>query len=416
MMGSKPIPKSDKELQPYNMAVAGHDGTMCDSQGELFIKPCTDQELRFYKTANESHQAFADLMPVFMGELALNDTTDVNDIDEQLPAVSSMIPTETKAKVIKQAKEQAAEAAAPHPASSDEKGWEEKAKSKKIKTNKSVVLENSAYGYTRPNIMDAKLGKRLWADDAPQAKKIKFDEVSAETTSGSHGFRIAGMRVYKGDTDPGKLDAMGYKVYDKNYGRNIVKGHNLLEAMRKFIFNSQAGIDEELGKIIAGLFLNDLRRIEEVLASEESRMYSASLLFTFEGDGNALRAALDQTRADMSAEQYKKEDGPYTPGLSASRVDSGIEMDDEGQMVFPINAAMSQNMILANLAQTPGSQDMELSADSDGESSNGDIPRIYSLKLIDFAHAEWTPGQGPDENSLFGVRSLIKIFEQLADD
>ncbi|KAK3951525.1 inositol polyphosphate kinase-domain-containing protein [Pseudoneurospora amorphoporcata] len=416
MMGSKPIPKSDKELQPYNMAVAGHDGTMCDSQGELFIKPCTDQELRFYKTANESHQAFADLMPVFMGELALNDTTDVNDIDEQLPAVSSMIPTETKAKVIKQAKEQAAEAAAPHPASSDEKGWEEKAKSKKIKTNKSVVLENSAYGYTRPNIMDAKLGKRLWADDAPQAKKIKFDEVSAETTSGSHGFRIAGMRVYKGDTDPGKLDAMGYKVYDKNYGRNVVKGHNLLEAMRKFIFNPQAGIDEELGKIIAGLFLNDLRRIEEVLASEESRMYSASLLFTFEGDGNALRAALDQTRADMSAEQYKKEDGPYTPGLSASRVDSGIEMDDEGQMVFPINAAMSQNMILANLAQTPGSQDMEFSADSDGESSNGDIPRIYSLKLIDFAHAEWTPGQGPDENSLFGVRSLIKIFEQLADD
>ncbi|CCC07012.1 hypothetical protein SMACR_01035 [Sordaria macrospora] len=416
MMGSKPIPKSDKELQPYNMAVAGHDGTMVDSQGELFIKPCTDQELQFYKTANESHQAFADLMPVFMGELALNGSTDVEDINEQLPAVSSLIPTETKAKVIKHAKEQAAEAAAHHPASSRKPGWEEKAQSNKIDTKLSVVLENSAYGYTRPNIMDAKLGKRLWADDAHPDKKARFDQVSAETTSGSHGFRIAGMRVYKGDTDPKKLDPMGYKVYDKNYGRNTVKGHNLVEEMRKFIFNSQAGIDEELGKIIAGLFLNDLRRIEEVLASEESRMYSASLLFTFEGDGNALRAALDRTRADMSAEQYKKEDGPYTPGLSASRVDSGIEMDDEGQMVFPINAAMNQNMLMANLAQTPGSQHMQFSADSDGESSNGEISRIYSLKLIDFAHAEWTPGQGPDENSLFGVRSLIKIFEQLADD
>lgn len=387
--------------------IPGSDGTLVDSQGELFIKPCTDQELNFYKTANESHQAFADLMPVFMGELALNDMANMDDINEQLPAVSSIIPTETKVQVIQSAKEQAAEA------SNDGKstGWQPKEKSKKIKTNKSVVLENSAYGYTRPNILDAKLGKRLWADDAAPEKKAKFDEVSAETTSGSHGVRIAGMRVYKGDTDPSKLDAMGYKVYDKNFGR--AKNHDLLEAMRKFIFNPQAGIDEELGKMIAGLFLNDLRRVEEVLAAEESRMYSASLLFTFEGDGNALRAALDRTRADMTPEQYKKGDGPYTPGLSPSRVDSGIEMDDEGQIVFPINAAM-QNSILANLAQAPGSEGMQL--DFDEESSDDEINRIYSLKLIDFAHAEWTPGQGPDENSLFGVRSLIKIFEQLADD
>ncbi|KAL0472160.1 inositol hexaphosphate kinase [Neurospora intermedia] len=419
MMGSTPIPKHH-ELKPYNLAVAGHDGTMCDSQGELFIKPCTDQELQFYKTANESHQAFADLMPVFMGELELNDSTSVRDLDEQLPAVSEILSKETKEEIIKFSKEQAAEAATQSPAPSTDRQWTEKAKSRKIETNKSVVLENSAYGYTRPNIMDAKLGKRLWADDAPKAKQERFDIITKETTNGSHGFRIAGMRVYKGSTNPDELDEQDYKVYDKHYGRLGVNADNVVEAMRKFIFNPQAGIDEELGKIIAGLFLNDLRRIEEVLASEESRMYSASLLFTFEGDGNALRAALDRTRADMSGEQYKKDDGPYTSGLSASRVDSGIEMDDEGQMVFPINAAIGQNMILANLAQAPGSQDIQLTADSDADSmsgsSNGDIPRIYSLKLIDFAHAEWTPGQGPDENALFGVRSLIKIFEQLADD
>lgn len=407
MMGSTPIPKHH-ELKPYNLAVAGHDGTLCDSQGELFIKPCTEQELRFYRTANESHPAFAGLMPVFMGELELNDSTGVKDVDEQLSAVAEMIPQQTKEKIVEIGKENA-----------DPKDKKSK-KDTRIKTNKSVVLENSAYGYSRPNILDAKLGSRLWADDAPAEKRKRFEDITRTSTSGSHGFRIAGMRVYKGTPNgTRKLDEQGYIVYDKMYGRDEVNSENLVDSMRKFIFNPQAGIDDELGKIIAGLFLNDLRRVEEVLSSEESRMYSASLLFTFEGDGHALRAALDRTRADMAVEQDMKEDGPYTPGLSASRVDSGIEMDDEGQMVFPINAAIAQNMILGNLAQAPGSQEVQLVADSDEESisasSNGEIPRIYSLKLIDFAHAEWTLGQGPDENVLMGVRSLIKIFEELAD-
>lgn len=387
--------------------LSGSDGTLVDSQGELFIKPCTEQELNFYKTANASHQAFADLMPVFMGELELNDSTGVKDVNEQLSAVAEMIPEQTKEKLVEIGKENARP--------KDQK------KDTRIKTNKSVVLENSAYGYSRPNILDAKLGSRLYADDASAEKKQRFDKISKETTNGSHGFRIAGMRVYKGGIpgDHQMVDEYGYLVSDKWYGRKCVKSENLVDSMRKFIFNPQAGIDDELGKIIAGLFLNDLRRVEEVLASEESRMYSASLLFTFEGDGHVLKAALDRTRADMEGEQDKKEDGPYTPGLSASRVDSGIEMDDEGQMVFPINAAISQNMMLGNLAQAPGSQEMQLVADSDEESisasSNGEVPRIYSLKLIDFAHAEWTPGQGPDENVLMGVRSLIKIFEELAD-
>jgi 1D-myo-inositol-tetrakisphosphate 5-kinase/inositol-polyphosphate multikinase len=43
-----------------------------------------------------------------------------------------------------------------------------------------------------------------------------------------------------------------------------------------------------------------------------------------------------------------------------------------------------------------------------------DTPKVHDLRLIDFAHADWTPGQGPDENVLMGIRSLIKILEELA--
>lgn len=53
-------------------------------------------------------------------------------------------------------------------------------------------------------------------------------------------------------------------------------------------------------------------------------------------------------------------------------------------------------------------------SDDDVDDETDDEPKIWNLKLIDFAHAKWTPGQGPDENILLGVRSLITIFKELS--
>ena len=49
------------------------------------------------------------------------------------------------------------------------------------------------------------------------------------------------------------------------------------------------------------------------------------------------------------------------------------------------------------------------------ESSSEDLrsPKILSLKLIDFAHSEWTIGEGPDENVLRGIRSLRSIVNEI---
>ena len=51
---------------------------------------------------------------------------------------------------------------------------------------------------------------------------------------------------------------------------------------------------KDLGKLVAQAFLEDVRRIQEVLEGQESRMFSASLLFVFEGDGVALRGAMEE--------------------------------------------------------------------------------------------------------------------------
>jgi 1D-myo-inositol-tetrakisphosphate 5-kinase/inositol-polyphosphate multikinase len=231
---------------------------------------------------------------------------------------------------------------------------------KRIETNMAVVLENAAHGFVRPNIMDVKLGVRLWADDAAEEKKIRFDKVTEETTHKDLGFRIAGMRVWQGHSARGPdIDEEGYRIYDKNYGRLSIHKGNVHEAFRNFFFSQSAGIDEELGKLVSQAFLADVTRIQEVLESQESRMFSASLLFVFEGDGAALRLAMEE----------------------ASRSPATLVNGD--------------------------------SENSEEEDDDVVGPKIYVVKVIDFAHATWVSGQGPDENALLGVRSVAKILKNL---
>lgn len=385
---------------------------MCDADGELFIKPCTQAEIDFYSSAYANHPDFADLMPLFYGSLTLTENTTEQMIHAAIPAIveNANVPAAIKEEVQSHLHlDQRPRVPELQRAATDGDWFPNK--SRQIKTDRAVVLHNSSFGYKKPNILDAKLGFQLFADDAPQKKKDRFTEIANATTHKKYSFRVAGMRVYKGSADTSELDAEGFKVYDKYWGRDTVTEDNLLDMLKtKFIFNEDAGIDQELGRLIAQAFLADLRVVEEVLAKEESRMYSASLLFVFEGDGEALRAAMEEKTA-IELEREEREARMFA-GASVhdkvfksvpcanQRVDSGISMDDDG------NAVLGTTVVEA-LGDAEGS---DYSEDSEEFSSE---PKIYSLKLIDFAHARWLPGQGPDENVLKGVRSLIYLFEQM---
>ncbi|KJZ77783.1 hypothetical protein HIM_02960 [Hirsutella minnesotensis 3608] len=371
-MGYKEIPSRD-QLRDYNYAVAGHAGTLCDADGELFIKPCTQSEIDFYQSATRRHPEFADIMPLFMGSLMLSDPAD--GIDEAVAGViseSGNIET-TKAQIAATIAEQTM--SAPNDCQSEDNVTWVPNRGKKIKTNKAVVLENATFGYKKANILDVKLGVRLWADDAPLEKKQRFDKITSETTHGTLGFRIAGMRVYHGSQNPAELDKEGYKIYDKDYGRVFVNDENVKDEFRRFIFNEAAGIEKELGKAVCAAFARDLTRVRDIMSRHESRMFSTSLLFVFEGDGEALRTAINENNAMVeSASDWASAD------RTTKRLDSGIGLDEEDDF-----------------------DELEVS-----------LPQIYTLKLIDFAHAQWTPGQGPDDNILKGVGSLEAIFEEMA--
>ena len=353
--------------------------------GELFIKPCTQAEIDFYNDSVAGHPEFAEFMPVFLGTLTLDENVQQNATIEEQGA--ALLAKHTNGIIVEEGS-----ALIPKPTSGVFADREEAMTTKhtngmllddgtttliarhtvpdkvvpvktgkRIDTNLAVVLENAAHGYVKPNILDVKLGVRLWADDAHEEKKIRFDKVTAETTHKELGFRIAGMRVWRGHGAVGKdIDMEGFKIYDKNYGRFSVQKENVQEAFKNFIFEGE--IEEELGRLVAQAFLEDVKRIQEALESQESRMFSASLLFVFEGDGAALRAAMEEASRS-----------PVTLA-NGSSLDDGDEEDEE---------------------------------------DTG--PKIYSVKVIDFAHATWTPGLGPDENSLIGVRSVAKILKDIGE-
>lgn len=400
----RPLPDV-KELVSYEQAAAGHDGVLSDASGELFIKPCTPQEVRFYNESIRDHPKFAAFMPTFMGELTLAPQQEASSIEDQSATFIAQYSTPegpVPVPVPMLSTELISEHSIPEvvvspsdirflPSTSDISSTPfGPARTKKIATNVALVLENAAYGYVKPNILDVKLGVRLWADDAAEEKKERFNKVTQETTHKDLGFRIAGMRVWQGqeavEKPPKRINhtittaSDGYKIYDKNFGRDLVKTTNVLEKFSEFIFVEPANIDDELGKFILDLFIEDLESILEVMEHEESRMYSGSLLFVYEGDGVALRKVVEGMKRDMDEAAAKAKILPSPPNTNEDCNEEGEEEEEELD---------------------------------DGVSDDVRSPKIYSLKVIDFAHAKWTPGQGPDENSIKGVRSLLQIMKDL---
>ena len=241
------------------------------------------------------------------------------------------------------------------------------------------------------------------------------------------------MRTWRGD-DPDckdKLTDDGYKVYDKVYGRSLTE-----ETIRRgFEEYFQLGEGEKAARgliirRVVNKMIYELEALQEVLEQEESRMYSASLLFIYEGDVESLQAAFKSDKAARQAVEQTLEKTPAdanhdhedaattTDGdLGASQVLTGIE-PSVLRAIQAANLSPKENSFKPNVNGTlqNGTTPLVLSSTDLSTEDSEDDPdsppqKTTVLKLIDFAHAQWTPGQGPDENVLHGIRNVIKVLE-----
>lgn len=360
------------------------DGVLSDPTGALVIKPCTAAEIAFYESANASHQALAAYMPTFMGTLELNKSPEAAALAAGGVGSDSPDPSGASTPAVPPIPEAAAPAAASGAGTAASLALEDVGpmKGKKLSTDTSIVLENVAAGFRKPNILDLKLGARLYDDGTAEAKRARLDKVASETTSSSLGFRIAGMRVWQGEgggepqekreTDEYALfdEASKYKTFNKLYGR-VFNAENVVDGFKEYFLVPSAGHSKATARPIITRLLKDVKGVQAALEAEESRMYSASLLFVYEGDAEAAREAEKAAeKAELDALQTATAAG-----------EKGLNEDD----------------------------DDEVELDDDEEN----VPKFAVVKLIDFAHATFRPGQGPDENALRGIRSVAKILEDL---
>jgi len=59
----------------------------------------------------------------------------------------------------------------------------------------SIVIENTAHGFRKPNILDIKLGTVLYDEDATPEKKERMLKQAKQSTSGEVGIRLTGFQV-----------------------------------------------------------------------------------------------------------------------------------------------------------------------------------------------------------------------------
>lgn len=323
MADSKQVDQS--RLKTFENAAAGHDGVMSDESGELIIKPCTEAEIAFYQESLAEHPKFYELMPVFMGTLSLG---------------APQVPDGSTAAALSQ-----------------EEKDQNLLRGKKLTTETGIVLENLAHGFNKPNVLDLKLGARLYADGTEPDKAERLDKVASETTSGSLNFRIAGMTVWNGKT---------FDSYDKFYGRKFNKD-NVKDGFATFFSSLVVGSSDDDARQLLETILAEITKARHSLERSESRMYSASILIVYEGDTGTLDARMgNQPPAPVTADE-----------------------------------------------KAPSTLEVRRSQDEDEDEDEEAPPPTHRVKMIDFAHAAWTPGQGPDENVIKGLKNIEDQMDTL---
>src|SRR5436190_18977132 len=261
------------------------DGVRQDSSGSLIAKPCTAKEIAFYESSVH-HPAFMHYMPTFMGTLSSASSQalglDTPESKGTITAHPSLTPSAADSSITPNLTQQTGVIPVSDPIPLHDSPWVPSG-GRKLETGFSIVLENVTAGFKRPNVLDVKLGARLWADDSPVDKRARLDEVSMQTTSSSLGFRIAGMKVWVGGERETKADYQdidgnnskaaviekdGYRVYDKWYGRSF-NHENVKQGFETFLAAAKSG-ESDHSKLVAARFAAELRGIQSALEAEES--------------------------------------------------------------------------------------------------------------------------------------------------
>ncbi|EEB08263.2 inositol polyphosphate kinase [Schizosaccharomyces japonicus yFS275] len=215
------VPMAENTINLFPHQVAGH-GNLQSWDEKTVLKPCTKTEYDFYRVVFERKHELKNWIPHLHQLIEKNEGNDrVNNFSLG-------------------------------------------------KYKHAVIIENLCYGMTRPCILDIKIGRQLWAEDASDDKKRRLDLVSSSTTSGSHGFRITGMTCWDQTTS-----SMAH--YSTLWGKTLTPDLIVpsLSLFTKALPANQASI-------VMDLITSSLMKLYEELKDAHITFRSSSILITYD--------------------------------------------------------------------------------------------------------------------------------------
>ncbi|KAG2139112.1 uncharacterized protein EDB93DRAFT_707894 [Suillus bovinus] len=368
-MSNSPLLPTLAATHPLPAQVAGHVGIETTEDNSLLLKPALPREIEFYQriAAAGDHDELSKLRkwtPKFLGVLKLEgQLKDSNAVGNEGDGNVEVVPVHGN--IAPQDKER-------------------------------LVLENIAYGFVKPCILDAKLGTILYDQDASPEKQARMIKVAQNTTSGEMGVRLTGFQVYGNDSPKPILTP-------KSYGKSIKK-EELLNAIKMFFpvssapyptpANSTEASDSDVSKPHLGLppiilhcvlttLQASLEELKAIIANIEMRMVGGSVLIVYEGDWERASKVLSTPSGTTTTEDDDDDD---------DEDEVEVEIDENGQII------------------------LESIPDEAIEEEEEHQAPLCSLSLIDFAHTRLMDGAGPDEGVLKGIQTMIDLLGQWKDN
>ncbi|KAL7072258.1 hypothetical protein ACQ4LE_008819 [Meloidogyne hapla] len=142
-----------------------------------------------------------------------------------------------------------------------------------------IVLEDLVAQYSKPCVIDLKMGTRQHGDDASAQKKLTQTQKCRQSTSSKFGVRLVGMQIYDRQSNQ-------FTFLNKYEGRRMDHSQ-FCDALLKFF--------RVAGKRRTRKIIEELLKLRKVLSRAMGfRFFSSSLLIAFDGEKISVGSNLDQ--------------------------------------------------------------------------------------------------------------------------
>ncbi|EQC38742.1 hypothetical protein SDRG_03706 [Saprolegnia diclina VS20] len=238
----------------FNHQVGGHKPFLRSAPGEV-CKPAIPLELAFYRALSDRFPQLEPFVPAYLGTITV-------DLEPHSEKATKPVTGRKSSKSVD--------------TSVSYSLWHKEV-GKTVEEAPSflceyLVLGDLTSGYTRPCVLDIKMGTRQHGEDTSDEKARSHTLKCAATTSAELGLRLCGMQIYR------QCDSR-YVLRDKHWGRRL-HASDIEPALLFFVSNGETVRQDA----VAGL-LQRLHALKDVIAATNGiRFWGASLLLVYEGE------------------------------------------------------------------------------------------------------------------------------------